>query len=84
MAWSMAATTTDALWGSTPISTFMGAYLRFGRTSATIGGRAKGIASSRRAHTSFEPLRTPGTGGTQAENRPTHIRATGSWRAIPV
>ena len=36
MASSTAATANDALWGSTPISTFMRAYLRFGRTSATI------------------------------------------------
>jgi hypothetical protein len=36
---SIAATATEALWGSTPISTFMRAYLRFGRTSATIVAR---------------------------------------------
>ena len=39
MASSTAATATDALWGSTPMSTFMRAYLRFGRTSATIDAR---------------------------------------------
>src|SRR5215203_2091596 len=38
LASSTAATATDALWGSTPIRTFMRAYLRFGRTSA-IGAR---------------------------------------------
>jgi hypothetical protein len=30
---STAATATDALWGSTPMRTFMGAHLRFGWTS---------------------------------------------------
>src|SRR5215213_10111920 len=39
LASSIAATATDALWGSTPISTFMRAYLRFGRTSVTIVAR---------------------------------------------
>ena len=37
---SSATTANDALWGSTPMSTFiMHAYLRFGRTSATIVAR---------------------------------------------
>ena len=39
MASSTAATAIDALWGSTPMSTFMRAYLRFGQTSATIVAR---------------------------------------------
>jgi len=39
VAWSTAATATDTLWGSTPISIFMRAYLHFARTSATIGAR---------------------------------------------
>ena len=40
MASSIAATATDALWGSTPMSTFMRAYLPvFGRTFATIDAR---------------------------------------------
>ena len=72
MASSSAATAIDALWGSTPISTFMGAHLRFDRTSAcgVRGGHSDfGFCS----HTSFESLRTPGTGGTQAENKPTHL-----------
>jgi hypothetical protein len=56
---STAATATDALWGSTPISTFSCA-----RTSVSVGPsppstRAKDIPSSCRAHTSFESLRTP-------------------------
>ena len=65
------------------MSTFMRAYLRFGRTSAIVareGHSDFGWCS----HTSFESLRTPGTGGTQAENKPTHLSwATGSSRAIP-
>ena len=36
---STAATATDALWGSTPMSTFMRAHLRFGRTSAVSARR---------------------------------------------
>jgi hypothetical protein len=39
----------DALWGSTPMSTFMRAYLRFGRTSKP-STRAKDIPTSRAAH----------------------------------
>src|SRR5215207_1126409 len=35
--------------------------------------RAKDIPTSCRVHTSFESPRTPGTGGTQAENKPTHL-----------
>ena len=72
MASSTAATANDALWGSTPMGTFMRAYLHFGRTSQP-STRAKDIPTSCRAHTSFEPLRTPGAGGTQAENKPTHL-----------
>ena len=82
MASSTAATANDALWGSTPISTFMSAYLRFGRTSQP-SARAKGIPTSRRAHTSFEPLRTPGTGGTQAENEPTHLTGDRKFASDP-
>ena len=43
----MTAVATDALWGSTPIKTFMRAHLRFGRTSATI--------VAREGHTDFVP-----------------------------
>jgi hypothetical protein len=50
---SSATTANDALWGSTPMSTFMRAYLRFGRTSQP-STRAKDISTSWRAHTSFE------------------------------
>jgi hypothetical protein len=39
LASSTAAIVTDAFWGSTPIKTFMSAYLPFGRTSATIDAR---------------------------------------------
>ena len=42
MASSTAATATDTLWGSTPISTFMSAYLRSARTSATTIGAGEG------------------------------------------
>ena len=45
LASSTAATATDVLWGSTPISTFMGAHLRFGRTSVP-SARAKDIPTS--------------------------------------
>jgi hypothetical protein len=84
VAWSTAATANDALLGSTPMSTFMRAYLRFGRSSHP-STRAKDIATtSWRAHTSFERLRTPGTGGggKPRTSQPT-LRATGSSRAIP-
>jgi hypothetical protein len=45
---STASTANDALWGSTPISTFMRAYLRFGRTSATTIDASEG-------HSDFVP-----------------------------
>ena len=48
-------------------------HLRFRRTSATIVAREGHSDFVPCTHTSFEPLRTPGTGGTQAENRPTHL-----------
>jgi hypothetical protein len=77
----MTAVATDALWGSTPIKTFMRVYLR---SWSDLHGRAKDIPTSCGAHTSFESPRTSGTGGTQAENKPTHFSwATGSSRAIP-
>ena len=82
MASSTAATATDALWGSTPMSTFMRAYLRFGRTSKP-STRAKDNPTSCRAHTSFEPLRTPGIGGTQAENKPTHLTGDRKFASDP-
>src|SRR5215217_7263315 len=47
-------------------------HLRFGRTSA-ISARRTFRLRVLCSHTSFEPLRTPGTGGTQAENRPTRL-----------
>jgi hypothetical protein len=70
---SSAATANDLLWGSTPIKTFMRAYLRFGRTSAISARRTFLLLRVLCFHTSFEPLRVPGTGGTQAENRPTPL-----------
>ena len=69
MASSTAATATDALWGSTPIRTFMSAHLRFGRTSLP-SARAKDIPTSgpapipllshsaRRGHTAGRKPRT--------------------------
>jgi hypothetical protein len=54
---SSATTANYALWGSTPISTFMRAYLRFGRTFQP-SARAKDIPTSGLcSHTSFESLR---------------------------
>ena len=56
---STAATATEPLWGSTPMRTFMGAYLRFGRISAP-SACAKDIPTSVLcSHTSFESLRPP-------------------------
>jgi hypothetical protein len=68
---STTAKATVALWGSTPIKTFSCAHLHFGRAS-TIGVREGHSDFGSCSHTSFESLRTPGTGGTQAENKPTH------------
>jgi hypothetical protein len=81
---SIAATATEPLWGSTPISTFMSA-----RTSVSVGSpppsaRAKGIPTSCRAHTSFEPLRPPrAPAGRKPRTSQPVLRATGSSRAIP-
>jgi hypothetical protein len=82
VAWSTTATATDALWGSTPIKTFMRAYLRFGRTPA-IG--------TREGHSDFVPCThlfraTPHAvlyGGTQAENRPARLRGDRKFASDP-
>ena len=85
LASSSAATATEPLWGSTPIKTFMSA-----RTSVSVGpspplARAKDIPTSGSASIPLLSHSAPGTGGTQAENKPTHLSwATGSSRAIPV
>jgi hypothetical protein len=82
---SMAATATDALWGSTPIKTFMSA-----RTSVSVGPspstRAKDIPTSGfLSHTSFESLRTPqAPAGRKPRTSQPNLGATGSSRAIPV
>jgi hypothetical protein len=62
----------------------------FARTSVSLGppppsARAKDIPTSRRAHASFEPLRTPRApaGRKPRTSQPT-LRATGSSGAIPV
>jgi hypothetical protein len=47
-------------------------HLHFGRTSA-IGSRKGHSDLEPCSHTSFESLRAPGTGGTQAENKPTRL-----------
>jgi len=82
---STAATATEPLWGSTPMSTFMSAG-----TSVSVG-----LLCHRRARRTFRLRVLPphlfraippasGTGGTQAENEPARlVRATGSSRAIP-
>src|SRR5215207_2660937 len=82
LASSTAATATDALWGSTPMSTFMRAHLRFDRTSAI---------DAREGHSDFVPftylfLVTPhaaGTGGTQAENKPARLAGDRKFASDP-
>ena len=87
MASSIAATAKDALWGSTPIKTFMRR-----RTSVSVGLLCHHHRRARRAfrlrvslpHLFRATPSAAGTGGTQAENEPTRlVRATGSSRAIP-
>ena len=81
MASSTAATATDALWGSTPMRTFMRTHLRFGRTSAIAReGHSDFVPCS---HTSFESLRASGSGGTQAENKPTHLTGDRKFASDP-
>jgi hypothetical protein len=70
-----AATATEPLWGSTPIRTFMGAHLRFDRTSAcgVCEGHSYYFGSSAPipllSHSACRVL----YGGTQAENKPTRL-----------
>jgi hypothetical protein len=81
---SAAARAKDALWGSNPIRTFMGAHLRFGRTSVP-SACAKDTPTSCHAHTSFETLRPPRSLRRDAsleQASPSRGRA-GSSRAIP-
>ena len=72
MASSIAATAKDALWGSTPIKTFMSA-----RTSVSVGAlplaREGHSDFGPCSHTSFESLRASDAGGTQAENKPARL-----------
>jgi hypothetical protein len=66
---STAARAMDALWGSTPINTFVRTHLRSGRISLPLafGGKDTPTLWAVLSHTSFESLRTPFfTGGTQA------------------
>jgi hypothetical protein len=60
VAWSTTATANDVLWGSTPIKTFSCAH-----TSVSVG-----LLPSSRARVTPH---ASGTGGTQAENEPTHL-----------
>jgi hypothetical protein len=83
---SIAATATDALWGSTPIRTFMGA-----RTSVSVGP----LCHHRRARRTFRlrasapiPLLSHSAchvlyGGTQAENNPTRLTSGRKFRSDP-
>ena len=73
MASSIAATATDALWGSTPIKTFMSARTSVSERTSAIGMREGHSDFGPCSHTSFESLRVPGAGGTRAENKPTHL-----------
>ena len=75
MASSTAATANDALWGSTPIKTFMSAHLRFGRTTVP-SAWAKDIPYFGPVHIPLlsHSARRVLYGGTRAENRPTHRR----------
>ena len=67
---SITATAKDALWGSTPMSTFMRMHAPPFRSDllgpSPPSARAKDIPTSCRAHTSFESLRAVLYGGTQA------------------
>src|ERR687889_373880 len=58
-------------------------HLRFGRTSVP-SARAEDIRTSCLcSHTSFEPLRTPGTGGTQAQNKPARLAGGRKFASDP-
>ena len=86
MASSTAATATDALWGSTPISTFMSA-----RTSVSVGplppsARAKDIPTSGSAPIPLlsHSARRGHRRDASLEQANPSLWATGSSRAIPV
>jgi hypothetical protein len=78
---SSAATANDALWGSTPMSTFMRTSVSVGPLPSSRGGHSD---FGRCSHTSFESLRTPrAPEGRKPRTSQPVLRAAGSSRAIP-